>query len=616
MDGWFVCKGCRGMAIMKKMHVLDAVKIIFRVDLVAAGLLFALRLLQALVPSLQTLIVADFIDQVILSANRNAWDGSLMLLISLLVALIAYRWISKSLTELLEQHMEMRLRAGFKPRLLEKISRLKYEYMENEKIRDKISRVALNAEGRVREAYGVLLLLLELGLKVAGILAILFLQIWWLAFVLLAVSIPCFYTAMKSGKENYEVQADVTKVKRLNEYYNEMLKRREYAEERTLFGYGQEYEERFLSQYEKARRYTTRARMKWFVRMKAGSMAVIAISAIFLAVTMPLVLNGRLRLGMFMALTGAVFGIVQNMSWDLTYSFDRAAWYNEYFQELEEIFGLEEERGGMEGERGIEGGKKIGTFQSLEFREVSFRYPGTERYILKNLSFRIEAGKKYAFVGANGAGKTTMIKLLNGLYQGYEGKILVNGEDIRRFDRDFLSNVFQDFARYPVSIRENMVMGRKERVSDAELEEIIEKVGLGSTIAKQREGVDTVLGKVKEDSQDLSGGEWQKIALARCALSKAPVRILDEPTSAMDPIYENELYLRFQQLSQGKTVLLISHRLASVKAADFIYVIEDGTVVQAGSHSGLMEEGGLYKQMYTKQAKWYEEKGDGAVYEA
>lgn len=616
MDGWFVCKGCRGMAIMKKMHVLDAVKIIFRVDLAAAGLLFALRLLQALVPSLQTLIVADFIDQVILSANRNAWDGSLMLLISLLVALIAYRWISKSLTELLEQHMEMRLRAGFKPRLLEKISRLKYEYMENEKIRDKISRVALNAEGRVREAYGVLLLLLELGLKVAGILAILFLQIWWLAFVLLAVSIPCFYTAMKSGKENYEVQADVTKVKRLNEYYNEMLKRREYAEERTLFGYGQEYEERFLSQYEKARRYTTRARMKWFVRMKAGSMAVIAISAIFLAVTMPLVLNGRLRLGMFMALTGAVFGIVQNMSWDLTYSFDRAAWYNEYFQELEEIFGLEEERGGMEGERGIEGGKKIGTFQSLEFREVSFRYPGTERYILKNLSFRIEAGKKYAFVGANGAGKTTMIKLLNGLYQGYEGKILVNGEDIRRFDRDFLSNVFQDFARYPVSIRENMVMGRKERVSDAELEEIIEKVGLGSTIAKQRKGVDTVLGKVKEDSQDLSGGEWQKIALARCALSKAPVRILDEPTSAMDPIYENELYLRFQQLSQGKTVLLISHRLASVKAADFIYVIEDGTVVQAGSHSGLMEEGGLYKQMYTKQAKWYEEKGDGAVYEA
>ena len=460
------------------------------------------------------------------------------------------------------------------------------------------------------------MLLLELGLKVAGILAILFLQIWWLAFVLLAVSIPCFYTAMKSGKENYEVQADVTKVKRLNEYYNEMLKRREYAEERTLFGYGQEYEERFLSQYEKARRYTTRARMKWFVRMKAGSMAVIAISAIFLAVTMPLVLNGRLRLGMFMALTGAVFGIVQNMSWDLTYSFDRAAWYNEYFQELEEIFGLEEERGGMEGERGIEGGKKIGTFQSLEFREVSFRYPGTERYILKNLSFRIEAGKKYAFVGANGAGKTTMIKLLNGLYQGYEGKILVNGEDIRRFDRDFLSNVFQDFARYPVSIRENMVMGRKERVSDAELEEIIEKVGLGSTIAKQRKGVDTVLGKVKEDSQDLSGGEWQKIALARCALSKAPVRILDEPTSAMDPIYENELYLRFQQLSQGKTVLLISHRLASVKAADFIYVIEDGTVVQAGSHSGLMEEGGLYKQMYTKQAKWYEEKGDGAVYEA
>ena len=125
-------------------------------------------------------------------------------------------------------------------------------------------------------------------------------------------------------------------------------------------------------------------------------------------------------------------------------------------------------------------GKTIGEFRTLEFRNVSFRYPGTDRAILKNLSFRIQAGEKYAFVGANGAGKTTIIKLINGLYQDYEGEILVNGEDIRAFDRDFLSNVFQDFARYPLSVRDNITIGRKGEVTDEELNAAMEEAGLGA----------------------------------------------------------------------------------------------------------------------------------------
>lgn len=597
--------------MIKKIHVLDAVKIVFKMDFAAAGLLFILKLLQALVPSLQTLVIADFVDRVSASGMAGVQDKKILLLIIFLVALVAYSWISKSLAELLEQHIEMRLRAEFKPRLVEKISRLKYEAMETGSIRDKITRVNKNAERQVREAYGSLLRLLGLILKVAGILVIMFSQVWWLAVVILVVSIPCFEIAMKSGKKDYEATADMTKVSRVNEYYNEMLKNREYADERTLFGYQQEYREKYLQQYEKARKYTTAVRLKWFIKMKAGSMAVILVSAIFLAVMIPLTLNGRLSLGMFMALTNAVFAIVQNMSWDLTRSIDRTVWYNQYFQEFGEVFAMAEEAVG-ENE-----GKKLGEFQTLEFQDVSFRYPGTDRDILKNLSFQIQAGKKYAFVGANSAGKTTIIKLINGLYQDYKGQILVNGEDIRNFDRTFLSNVFQDFARYPVSIKENMTIGRKDKVSDAELHKMIEEVGLRQAVERLRSGFDTVLGKVKEDSQDMSGGEWQKIALARCALSKAPVRILDEPTAAMDPVYESEVYRKFQQISREKTVLLVSHRLASVKMSDFIFVIRDGTVAEAGSHTFLMAEDGLYKKMYEEQAKWYEEDGKGvkAAYE-
>ena len=561
---------------MRKIHVMDAVKIVFRIDFAAAGLFFILNLFMAVVPSLQTLVIADFVDQVMALGSADTQNRKVLLLIFFLVALVAYSWISKSLTELVGQHIEMRLRAIFKPWLVEKISRLKYEAMENESIRDKISRINTNAEVQVREAYSCLLRLLGLILKVAGILVIMLSQVWWLAFLLLIVSIPCFRIAMKSGKEDYEAQADVTKVSRVNEYYNEMLKKREYVDERTLFGYQQEYRDKFLHQYEKARNYTTGVRLKWFIKTKAGSMAVILVSAFSLAVMIPLTLDGRLSFGMFMALVNAVFGIVQNMSWDLTYCIDRNAWYNQYFQELEEIFAMEEEQGVAEHEGMEKTKKKVSEFRTLEFRNV------------------------------------------NGLYQEYEGKILINGEDIRNYDRDFLSNVFQDFARYPISVRENITIGRKDGVSEEELTAVMDEIGMRQTVDKLKDGVNTVLGKIKEDSQDISGGEWQKIALARCALSKAPISILDEPTAAMDPVYESKIYRNFQQISRGKTVLLISHRLASVKMADIIFVIKDGMVSETGSHSQLMAKGGLYKRMYEEQAKWYEEdrKGVNTVYES
>ncbi len=597
---------------MKKVYVLDAVKIVFQADAAAAGFFLLLRFLQALVPTLQTLSVAGFIDQVTAAGRSGVHNRGLLFFILILVALVAFNWLSKSITGLLEQHMEMRLRTTFKSQLVEKISRLNYDAMENGRVRDQISRVNKDAEKRIREAYARILRLLELILKAAGVLIILFTQVWWLAFFILAVSVPCFYISMKSGKEDYDAQADVTKVNRMNEYYNEMLKGREYVDERTVFGYHREYRERFLQQYEEARKYTTGIRLKWFIKMKAGSMAVIAVSAAALAVMIPLTLDGVLSTGMFVALMNAIFGIVQNMSWDLTYSIDRVAWYQNYFRELSEVFSMSEDQTITDGKKSAESKEKeAAVFRTLEFRNVTFRYPGTSPNILKNLSFKIDAGKKYAFVGANGAGKTTIVKLINGLYPDYEGEILVNGEEIHHFERGFLSNVFQDFARYPVSIRENITIGRKDQVSEEELLQVVREVGLDNTVERLEDGLDTVLGKVKEESLDLSGGEWQKVALARCALSKAPVRILDEPTSAMDPVYENEIYQRFQQISQGKTVLLISHRLASVKMSDFIFVIADGAVAEAGSHWELMEKNGLYRTMYEEQAKWYEKDREG-----
>lgn len=597
---------------MKKLYLTDCVKIIYKVDPFSGIAILLLKVISALVPTFQTLLIAGFVDRVTGGRITSVFDRDIIGTVVLLVLLVAYGWITKNVADMLQQHIEMKAREKFKPKLLEKISRLRYEYMENGSTRDKISRVSKKIETRIISAYMGMLTLLELILKVVGILVIMFTQVWWVALLILAVSVPCFYVAVRSGKEEYDAEALVTKKNRMNEYYNDMLKSRDYVDERTLFQYNQEYTEKFLTQFENARKFKTKVRMKWFLKMKAGSMATIIVAAVLIIVLVPLTLKGKLSLGMFMALVNAVFNIVQNMSWDLTWAIDRNTWFNEYFRDLREIMALPEDDFNPEGKIQLTDKKEKAPngFLTLQFCHVSFKYPGSERYILKDLSFTVEAGKKYAFVGSNGAGKSTVIKLINGLYKEYEGEILVNGRNIDDYNRDFIATVFQDFARYPLSLKDNISIAVKESVSDRTVQQIIEDIGLTDVVNKLHQGMETTLGKYKTDSQDVSGGEWQKIALVRCTLSQAPFKILDEPTSAMDPVFETMIYRKFKQISQNKTVLLISHRLASVKMSDIIFVLNEGTIVETGSHQQLMAEQGVYRTMYTEQAKWYNEAGE------
>jgi ATP-binding cassette subfamily B protein len=247
-------------------------------------------------------------------------------------------------------------------------------------------------------------------------------------------------------------------------------------------------------------------------------------------------------------------------------------------------------------------------FQSLELKNVSFTYPGTDRKILDGLSLKIEAGEHIAFVGVNGAGKTTITKLLTGLYGEYEGEILVNGRELRTIPQPELKSlyslVYQDFARYQISMRDNVAFGHKDR--EARFSEVSEALSLGETIDHLKEGADTPLGRLYENGQELSGGQWQRVAIARALANPAPMRILDEPTAALDPIAEADIYQRFKSLSRGVTTLFISHRLGSTKLADRICVLGEGRLIEMGSHDELARAGGLYAEMYEAQRSWYQ----------
>jgi ATP-binding cassette, subfamily B, bacterial len=248
--------------------------------------------------------------------------------------------------------------------------------------------------------------------------------------------------------------------------------------------------------------------------------------------------------------------------------------------------------------------------RGFEFRNVSFTYPGTTRRVLKNFSFTLEPGERVALIGENGQGKTTIVKLITRLYDPTEGQILLDGIDLREYDLDNLHAeigvIFQDFMRYEMTARENIAVGRIEVPhTEEEIDYAAQKSLADGVIAKLQNGYDQMLGRRFEGGVDLSGGEWQKLALARAYLRDAQLLILDEPTAALDARSELEVFERFAELTEGKMALLISHRFSTVRMADRIVVLEGGRLVEEGNHSQLMALGGRYAAMFEMQAASY-----------
>ncbi len=255
--------------------------------------------------------------------------------------------------------------------------------------------------------------------------------------------------------------------------------------------------------------------------------------------------------------------------------------------------------------------KRLDNEYELEFRNVSFHYPNNDKMVLKNVSFRLKTGRKLAIVGANGAGKTTFIKLLCRLYDPTEGEILLNGIDIRKYNYDeyirLFSVVFQDYKIFSFSVAENVAAGPeydRERVIKS-----LQEAGIYERVQEMKSGIDSKLLKDQQDGDEegieISGGEKQKIALARALYRDAPMVILDEPTSALDPIAEQDIYTRFNEMVADKTAVFISHRMSSCRFCDEIAVFDGGRIVQNGTHDALVAEEGVYRRMWEAQAQYY-----------
>ncbi len=423
--------------------------------------------------------------------------------------------------------------------------------------------------------------------------------------VLLACVIPAFIGESHFAFLGYSLAFSLTPMRRELDYLRDLGTRKESAKELKVFGLGGYLQNRFLKINDevigKNRKLLRR-------RVIAGSILGLISSIGYYASYAYLVIRallGHLSIGDLTLLAGALQGTssqIQLIFSTFTSIADQAL----FLTDLLQFFAVQPNIRTAGQARSAPHPIREG----FEFREVSFRYPGTERWVLNKLNFRIHPGERIALVGENGQGKTTLVKLISRLYDPTEGQILLDGIDLREYDLASLQHevgvIFQDFVRYDMTARENIGVGRIEYLGEEpRLREAAQKSRASDIMERLPHGLDQMLGRRFEGGVDLSGGEWQKFALARAYARDAQLLILDEPTAALDAPSEYEIFVRFAELTEGKMALLISHRFSTVRMCDRIVVLEKGQIREEGTHQELIESGGKYADMFELQASSY-----------
>jgi ATP-binding cassette subfamily B protein len=427
----------------------------------------------------------------------------------------------------------------------------------------------------------------------------------WLVLLLAVGVLPSFLGETHFAFLGYAKNFRQTPAKRQMDYLRQVAGSREGAKEVKLFGLHRFFTDRFTKLADQIyREDVALSRSKLILGGLLGVIGTLGYYGAYVYVIWR-TLGGRYDIGQFTFLTTAI----QQASSNLQQVFSTASGIADqalFLTDLLAFFGMKPTVDANPGGRRIPEHIERG----FEFRNVSFMYPGTTRRVLKDFNMVLRPGERIALIGENGQGKTTVVKLITRLYDPTEGQILLDGVDLREYSLEDLHRnigvIFQDFVRFEMTARENIGIGRVERLNNQEELELAAHKSLADTVvAKLSDGYDQMLGRRFEGGVELSGGEWQKIALARAYLRDAQLLILDEPTAALDAKSELEVFERFAELTLGKMALLISHRFSTVRMADRIVVLEGGRLIEEGNHQQLMAAGGVYAGMFEMQAASY-----------
>lgn len=488
--------------------------------------------------------------------------------------------------------------------ILAHAQRLDLEIFERPEFYDRLRRAEQGSNYRPAGLLFQMLNVVQGAVSLAGLAAVLIgLHPLALPFLLLA-AMPYAVVHSRSATQFYALATQQTPENRRADYLAQLLSADQAAKELRLFGLSDYLLGRHRQILERHERQNRALAWRRSVRsVLAGALPAIAYVGIY-AYFAQQALAGRITAGDLMLYTGAVLrsqDLLQGTIRSLSGIVENSLYLDDYFGFL-----------ALEPKIlvGVGGPAPPPIREGVRFEEVSFRYQDSPRRALSDLCLDLPTGKTVAIVGENGSGKTTLVKLLARLYDPDSGRVTVDGRDVREFDagawRRQIGVVFQDFVQYYLTAAENIGLGRVDALDDQQrVEAAAKRSGADRVIARLSQGYHTVLGRWFDHGTQLSGGEWQRIALARAFMSDAPILVLDEPTSALDARAEYEMFRRIQELSRGHLVLLISHRFSTVRMADCIYVLEAGRVVEAGNHEELLAQGGRYAELFQLQAAGY-----------
>lgn len=572
---------------------------------IANGVLLVVQGVLPLLPLYLMRLVVDAVTAGLVAPDKGVAFRQVLFLIVLMAAVALFSALTRSIAGLVGQGQSLAVTDHMNNILHAKSIDVDLEYYESARYYDTLQRAQQEAPFRPTRIVNGLVQIGQNGISLLAIAGLLFVFHWIIAAILFVAVIPGIAVRLGYAGKMYRWQREQTATERQAGYLNWLLTGSGHAKEIRLFDLGPLFAGRFRALRRKLRREKLEiATKRSLAELVAQTSATVAIYGAYAFISYRAV-QGTITLGdlvMYFLAFQRGQGFLQEMLSGLAGLYED----NLFLSDLYEFLDLK--RKVIEPVHGSPIPQPMKT--GIVFDHVSFQYPAGTRKVLEDISLVIRPGEVVAFVGENGSGKTTLIKLLCRLYDPTDGNITLDGTDLRQFEttalRSQISVIFQDYAQYHLTARENIWLGNTalppghERIVAA-----ARRSGADDIITALPHGYETILGKRFADGEELSIGEWQKVALARAFLRDAQIIVLDEPTSSMDAKAEQSVFKNFRQLAAGRTAILISHRFSTVRMADRIYVLKDGRITEGGTHEELIHCGGIYAHLFETQARYY-----------
>lgn len=578
------------------MLFLKSIQIMISTSKICAASVLILSIVGALFAPINAIIYQNFLDSMVKMIGQGEWSNSGVLWLAMLTLLSVFSYSSNQLLNFIKQIFADKIDISVTEKILDKATSLPMETFDNAEVYNHINRAITQTSSSCMQLLEATTEIVYAIVKGTSFMYIIFHFSWPLAIVSLISLPPVLHVSMKVNTYMYKIFYNRAEKKRLIDYLKLLMVKNEYVKEIKLYGVGKKIISIIKSNFTSFLHEDIGAKRKFLVKkvgVQAADDAVTFGAKLWLLI---LAIQKNCSLGTIIL----YFSSLDNLKYSYLELINHLSSLQNSLLYMESLDILDHEKSSNE-----TGENKFCTrFNEIEFRNVSFRYPDCDNFVLKNISLKFQRGKTYFIVGFNGSGKTTLMKLLLRLYCPTEGRILIDGKDIQEFDLEdyylHISAIFQDFVKYPFDVYENIAI-RCQPDAQGRFKTVLNTVGMQDFVEKLPQKEHTLLMRDWTGGTDVSQGQWQKFAIARCMFCDSVISILDEPFSSIDAEAEAQIISNLRKREDGNLMIFITHRFSSISLTDQIIVLKEGIITEKGTHEELMCNKGTYYKLYISQ---------------